>query len=560
MKTCLSFVFVLALAHLASAQNIAFPPGSGVMNVKDYGAKGDGITDDTGAFRKALKAVQMHFQIIYVPNGTYLVTDTISWGAWITLQGQNRGQTIIRLKDNCPGYEATGRPRAVVRCMFNNNMSFSDYIRNLTVDTGKGNPGAIGVRFNTHNHGVLEDVTIRAGDGAGRIGLDMSETEFGPCMVRNVLIEGFDIGIKTPGQPSSAVFENITLKGQRVLGFENHLPVSVYGLRSENKVTAIRNEGSLAQLVLLEAELTGGDPSSIAIESKASHYLRNIRATGYQAILKDQDRVIEGLSMPEHLSGQVQTAFNSPRHHLNLPVKSPPAFDEPVEKWVVPDSSAPDDTAALQKAIDSGAETLCLPSNVQYMISDTIVVRGKVRRIIALKHHHGNLRALNPKAFANQPMLRIDGQGTEPIIIESVSISSWPEDQNARIEIAGGRRAVYLKYVWNGGITARPDYMGDLFIDEGGSDLRLAPGQNVWIRQHNPENNPFDPKRPRFPKTYLVNQGANVWVLGLKTEAPAVHVVTTGGAGRKSWADFSATISGRQSMLGPRNRRWRAWT
>lgn len=40
-----------------------------MKNVKDYGAKGDGITLDTEAFQKAIDAGGM----VYVPEGEYIV-------------------------------------------------------------------------------------------------------------------------------------------------------------------------------------------------------------------------------------------------------------------------------------------------------------------------------------------------------------------------------------------------------------------------------------------------------------------------------------------------------
>ena len=48
------------------------------INVKDYGAKGDGTTDDTEAFQKAALAAAAKGGVIYVPHGTYKVTETIN--------------------------------------------------------------------------------------------------------------------------------------------------------------------------------------------------------------------------------------------------------------------------------------------------------------------------------------------------------------------------------------------------------------------------------------------------------------------------------------------------
>lgn len=50
-----------------------------VVNVKDFGAKGDGVTDDTEAIQKALDyhVSGKHGGKIMFPNGTYIVTDSI---------------------------------------------------------------------------------------------------------------------------------------------------------------------------------------------------------------------------------------------------------------------------------------------------------------------------------------------------------------------------------------------------------------------------------------------------------------------------------------------------
>jgi hypothetical protein len=58
--------------------------------------------------------------------------------------------------------------------------------------------------------------------------------EFGPALIKNVTIEGFDRGVVTVGSVSHATFLNLTLKNQNVVGLESNLPVSIYNLISQN--------------------------------------------------------------------------------------------------------------------------------------------------------------------------------------------------------------------------------------------------------------------------------------------------------------------------------------
>jgi hypothetical protein len=46
----------------------------------------------------------------------------------------------------------------------------------VTIDTGRGNPGAKALEYHSNNMGRLENVVIRSGDGTGVLGLDLARS------------------------------------------------------------------------------------------------------------------------------------------------------------------------------------------------------------------------------------------------------------------------------------------------------------------------------------------------------------------------------------------------
>ncbi|MGL5766319.1 MAG: glycosyl hydrolase family 28-related protein [Sarcina sp.] len=62
----------------------------GSKNVKDFGAKGDGVTDDTVAIQSAIDWSNTNVATVYFPNGKYVVTRTLELGEFCSLKGNNR--------------------------------------------------------------------------------------------------------------------------------------------------------------------------------------------------------------------------------------------------------------------------------------------------------------------------------------------------------------------------------------------------------------------------------------------------------------------------------------
>src|SRR5665811_50725 len=67
---------------------------STIHNVRDYGATGDGVTDDGAAFASAIAATSAG-GVMYVPAGTYKVTRQLTLKSDITIQGDGPTSVIV---------------------------------------------------------------------------------------------------------------------------------------------------------------------------------------------------------------------------------------------------------------------------------------------------------------------------------------------------------------------------------------------------------------------------------------------------------------------------------
>lgn len=69
------------------------------LNVKDFGAVGNGIADDTTAFTDAIAASIAQIKCLYIPNGNYIVTGTFTLNSLHCLEGENKDFTVIRAQN-----------------------------------------------------------------------------------------------------------------------------------------------------------------------------------------------------------------------------------------------------------------------------------------------------------------------------------------------------------------------------------------------------------------------------------------------------------------------------
>jgi len=163
-------------------------------NVRDFGAKGDGVTDDTAAFIKALElgrdTVGVPFKEpanIYVPPGRYVVSDTLIIYRATLLAGDSLNPPTLILKDHASGFDDPSKPKPllVTYGAYNSDPAKRDWtirtgevggsvnntflitVRHLNIELGKGNPGAWGIYWLVAQQTALRNITINAGESQG---------------------------------------------------------------------------------------------------------------------------------------------------------------------------------------------------------------------------------------------------------------------------------------------------------------------------------------------------------------------------------------------------------
>jgi hypothetical protein len=535
--TC-SLILAQSITQVSTltAEEINFPDDPAVINIQEFGAKGDGKTDDTQAIQDAIRSTRSTkwTQAIYFPNGTYLITQPIKFdyhgdnpkrvmrnGPW--LYGQSRDGVILKIPDGTPAFSDPEQPTALIHAHPGDDGSktsadwFDRTMINFTLECGN-NPGAVGLKFYSNNVGLLRHVTIR---GNGIAGLDFGFIEEnGPLLAENILIDGFATGLLTSHTINSQTVSNIDIRNWREFAVDNGGQV----LTLENlsmtplKPGAIRND-KRGVLTIVNQSLPADNQSHQLtpdhIQNEGIYFLRVSPAPGTSDAPPQEWTAGPVISSPPGTTGR----------SLNLPIRSTPdfAWDPDTANWVcandygaVPgdkDDDAPGIQAAIDAAAEQGKTTVYLRGLAKgdpnwYHIKSNVRVHGSVRHLLGI----GFPRILGERFI-------IDDSSAPLVKFENLKIHSGRS--SIRYENQSKRNTLIIESC-NGVAVASAG--GDLFLRNTTGGVRiLHPESQAYARQLNPER-PLESDRIN-----CLNQGGLLWILGLKTEFDGTKIKTTNG-------------------------------
>ena len=184
------------------------------VSVKDFGAVGDGVTDDTAAIQAAIDAFADRTdssegndlpgngkgRAIYFPAGVYL-TSGITWRAYVQIVGESSSTTFFKPSPTASGFlfdlqNSTDRPKAVSVV----DVSISPS-RNVSYDIGASKPVVGGMNIEGfEKQCMLRDVKIYNLDGIGIKTGDTQDMEIENVEIR-FCTKAFEINSKQVGIP-----------------------------------------------------------------------------------------------------------------------------------------------------------------------------------------------------------------------------------------------------------------------------------------------------------------------------------------------------------------------
>lgn len=218
-------------------------------------------------------------RIIYFPAGTYLVSDTITYFVdnlknvfgskpfyelcrGIHVMGESKESVTIKLADNCKGFEIGSKRPVLSLCNVPDccekaatNVAQMNTVEDLTIDCGKGNPGAVGLLYMANNSGRVQNVDIKAqGSWCGLRTAMKSEGSF-----VNVKVEGFDYGADTP-MTSLCAYEDCDFSKNKVAAIKTYNSIMTFRNIKTAPIPMFEfdnyNDGTYGQYYCIDCDVT----------------------------------------------------------------------------------------------------------------------------------------------------------------------------------------------------------------------------------------------------------------------------------------------------------------
>lgn len=146
------------------------------INVADFGAKGDGVTDDTAAIQAAIDSAE-NGGVIQIPRGTYMVRGLKIKKHGTTISGEARwGTRLVRIGGTDPLLDFSGTSS------LDGHLKFCSIV-SITL-SGNYQPGVL-LRSYFADNFVYRDVNFRLCDGLAMDFVEVWDTRFYDCSWEN---------------------------------------------------------------------------------------------------------------------------------------------------------------------------------------------------------------------------------------------------------------------------------------------------------------------------------------------------------------------------------------
>ena len=164
-------------------------PRALIFTPEAFGAIPDGTGDNTPALQKAIDTLQERYDhgIIFIPEGTYRFCGMMNLWRGIRLIGFGATRPRFVLSDNAEGFSGplshylffcrNARPKEGEFLRDANEMTFFTSLRNIDVDLGHGNCGAVAVRYHIAQLCSLEDCDFYLNDAKAAVEFVGNEVE-----------------------------------------------------------------------------------------------------------------------------------------------------------------------------------------------------------------------------------------------------------------------------------------------------------------------------------------------------------------------------------------------